>query len=431
MKLYKLVRGMVRIAYGIYFKKISYAGEEKIPTGKPMLFCVNHPTAFFEPSLLASTLVNNEFYFLTRGDLFKKPFFRKLLNSLNMVPIFRFRDGFGDLRQNMDTMSFVYAALAESKTLMIFIEGSTETVKRLRPIQKGFARMAFGSYDLSGDIDLHIVPVCLTFTDPHTPRGEAMFEIGNPLPLRNYYALYHQSSGRAVSQLMQDLYKEMRPLITHVAEKEDETVSEQLFTIYQNSFPEPVFPIYHRSKRRLMAHQEIADNLNEMEAAPKADLKAAAAAYFDQLAQLQLTDRAVAQPWNGRFKHLLALILGFIPFVLGYLGHAIPIGIGRNMKDNKVKHLEFKGPVFAAVSMMATVVQYLILFLLALIVNNWGFWLALLLMPFLGFYALLYHNFWKNYTVCKRFHAVSGDIQETLMQTRRQLLKLVFQREKP
>ena len=290
--------------------------------------------------------------------------------------------------------------------------------------------MAFGSYEQSGDIDLHIVPVCLTFTNPHSARSEVMFEIGNPLPLRHYYEVYHQNTNRAITLLMQDLYKEMRPLITHVADRADIDFSEQLFGIYQNSFPEPLFPAYQRSKRRLMAHQEIADTINALEASQKAALKTESQAYFDQLATLGLTDKAVAQPWNGKFKHLLALIIGFIPFLLGYIGHFIPIRLGKNMKDNKVKHLEFKGPVFAAVAMMTTVFQYILLIILALIVNNWGVWLGLILLPFLGYYALLYHGFWQDYKVCKQFHSLSAAVQEQLGQTRQHILKQVFQKNR-
>ena len=96
MTLYHIIRPVITLAFRLYFKKIQHFGAEKIPLGKPLIFSVNHPTGFFEPTVLACTFWEHDFYFITRGDMFKKPFYRRILESFFMIPIYRFRDGFAD-----------------------------------------------------------------------------------------------------------------------------------------------------------------------------------------------------------------------------------------------------------------------------------------------------------------------------------------------
>lgn len=261
MKLYHIVRPLVTFAFKIYFKKIYHIGSENIPKDKPVILSINHPTAFFEPTIMACTFPEHDFYFITRGDVFEKDFFRRVCESLLMIPIYRFKDGFDNLRKNEASMNVITALLGEGKKIQIFSEGGTETIKRLRPLQKGMARMAFDAYKKHGHQDLQIVPVGLTYSDPHHPRREVMLKIGTAIPLSNYYDLYAQSSAKAINQVTADVQKAMRPCLVHVERDEDLVLSEQLFKLYRNTFPQTVFPIVQRSERRLLAHQEMADNL--------------------------------------------------------------------------------------------------------------------------------------------------------------------------
>lgn len=425
MKLYFIVRPIITLAFKVYFKKINFIGTENIPHGKPLIFSSNHPTGFFEPCLLACLTQDVEYHFITRGDMFSKPFYRRILESLNMVPIFRFKDGFSNLKNNAQTMEFIYKALAEKKSILIFSEGGTLTVKRLRPIQKGLARMAFGNYDIYGDLDLNIVPVCVTYSDAHTCRSEIMLQFGEAIPLGKYYELYAENNNKAVNQLTADVQAAMRPLLVEIENPENDELTENIFTLYRNTYPEPTFPIIRKSKRRLLAHQEIAQNINKMSESQLAVLQNNVSHYLKKLSNLKLNDIAIAQPWFHNTKTFLTLLMGFIPFLIGYLGHFLPIWYATKVRREKVKYLEFQGPVMAAVSMGGVILEYMIFLTIAFFINNWAIYALLFLLPFLGYYAIVYKELWDKYQYCKALKPISEEELLSLRQEREALLNMV------
>jgi hypothetical protein len=130
-------------------------------------------------------------------------------------------------------------------------------------------------------------------------------------------------------------------------------------------------------------------------------------AYFTKLKTQGLEDIAVAQPYHARFKNLLALIIGFVPFLIGWYGHYIPNWYSRKLRARHVKSIEFSGPITLGVAIGATTVQYLVLLLVGLIVWSWSFWLFVLVLPFLGYYSLLYNELWQNYTAGSQLNKVA------------------------
>jgi glycerol-3-phosphate O-acyltransferase / dihydroxyacetone phosphate acyltransferase len=409
MKLYHIIRPIVTLGFKIYFKKIFFTGSENIPQGKPVIYSVNHPTGFFEPTLLACVFWESDFYFITRGDMFEKPIFRRILEALLMIPIYRFRDGFENMRQNGAIMDQIRDMLSDNKNIMIFSEGTTRTVKRLHPLQKGMGRMAFSNYAKYGDLDLQIVPIGVTYCDPHTPRGEVMIKVGAPIPLSNYYEIYGQNTAKGINKLTADVEAAMRPCLVHIKREEDDEVAEKLLLLYRNSFPPSSFPVMERSERRLLAQKEMMDNLNEMTDSQRLVLKEKASAYFSKLDNKGIKDIAVAQPYHARFKNLLALIIGFVPFLIGWFGHYLPNWYSRKVRKEQVPYVEFEGPVMAGVAMGGTVVQYVLLLIVGLILGSWSFWLLLLILPFLGYYSLFYNELWKNYSACAHLNKVAED----------------------
>ncbi len=84
--MYHLVRPFASLALKVQFRKIYFSGVDRIPKDKPVILAVNHPTAFLEPCVVAC-FQPQALHFLVRGDLFKKRFFRMLLESLKNLGI--------------------------------------------------------------------------------------------------------------------------------------------------------------------------------------------------------------------------------------------------------------------------------------------------------------------------------------------------------
>ena len=426
MKLYEIMRPIVTWAFTFYFKKINYTGGENIPTDKPAILSVNHPTGFFEPMLLGCTFSEHEFFFITRGDFFKKPLLRWFLESVDMIPIFRFRDGFTDMKKNAESMQNVNETLAKKNKIMIFSEGTTETVRLLRPLQKGFARMAFDSFTVNGDLDLQIVPVCLSYSDPHTPRSEAYINVGKAIPLREYYDTYNQNAPRAVQQLTKDVENAMQPLILQIDDTQREPTADKFIKLYTNTYPEATYPIYKPSSRRLEALQEIAKKINSLSQNDFDLLKNKIEHYEQQINSSGVSDVDIASPKRMSLGFFLTIVLGFIPYLFGKYLHIIPLSLGTWMRNNKVKYKEFLGPVYGASVLGATMLQYFLLILIACFIGKAKFWSVIILLPFLAMFAINYKPRLESFLGYFRLKKVSASVKENLLLERKSLMADVF-----
>jgi hypothetical protein len=205
---------------------------------------------------------------------------------------------------------------------------------------------------------------------------------------------------------------------------------EKLFTLYRNTYPLPMLPIFFKSKRRLWAHQEIVENVEGMEAQQVEILRGKVDNYFKKLDAHNLNDLAIAQPNHASATNLMALILGFIPFVFGWLTHLLPTWYGLKVRNERVKYLEFKGPVMAAVGFGVYILQFLILLTIALIANKLSIVIFVLLLPFMSYFAFLYLDLRQKYMACKSLNAQNTEGVTFLQNEREIILKMVRENQK-
>ncbi|MEM7039052.1 MAG: 1-acyl-sn-glycerol-3-phosphate acyltransferase, partial [Bacteroidota bacterium] len=97
--LYVVLRRMVRFAQLIYFRRIEVLGREHIPKQGAVIFAVRHPNALMDP-LMVSAFAPRRMNFLVRADVFSGGLVSWLLGLLNMLPIYRQRDGKGAVDRN-------------------------------------------------------------------------------------------------------------------------------------------------------------------------------------------------------------------------------------------------------------------------------------------------------------------------------------------
>jgi 1-acyl-sn-glycerol-3-phosphate acyltransferase len=176
---YQTLRFLVRIVLQIYFKKVILQGEDYIKKDKPLLIAANHPNSFLEACVLACWL-KIPLHFIVRGDVFH-PAFRWFFTWTNQIPIYRFRDGFSKMRNNVDTFAHCYEKLNEGAKIVIFSEGSTKWTKQLRPIQRGTGRIAEGALKANPQLDLQILPIGVNYEDVFKFRSTVEIKIGEPI----------------------------------------------------------------------------------------------------------------------------------------------------------------------------------------------------------------------------------------------------------
>ena len=165
-----------------------------------------------------------------------------------MIPMYRLKDiGYKGLKNNFSTLDYSFDLLKNNEQVLILAEGTTKHEKRLRPIQKGAARMALGAVEKYPNLDVQIIPIGVNYTDILNYRSKVMLQIGDPIPIQAY--LNNENSANIIKTVTLKLKESLQKLVIHIENKEDEILIESLFHLYRNNYPQPNFPIQSTSKK--------------------------------------------------------------------------------------------------------------------------------------------------------------------------------------
>ena len=122
----------------------------------PLLLACNHPNSFLD-AVLIDALFEQPVYSLARGDVFKKPFYIKLLTALKILPVYRVSEGVENLSENYKTFDACLAIFKTNGIVQIFSEGKCINEWHLRQLKKGTARLSLAAWEQN--IPLRILPV--------------------------------------------------------------------------------------------------------------------------------------------------------------------------------------------------------------------------------------------------------------------------------
>jgi 1-acyl-sn-glycerol-3-phosphate acyltransferase len=181
-----ILRLFVKLALHLYFKKIKVFGKENLPHGKSVLIVANHQNALIDPILIA-THTQLKPHFLTRASAFKHPIAAKLLKFIRMIPIYRVRDGIDNMGKNKETFDRCVHILHDYGSVLIFGEGNHSLDRNLRPLKKGFARIAFQALELDPELELLILPIGINYTNHKKSGSDVSLYIGSPFSANTFY----------------------------------------------------------------------------------------------------------------------------------------------------------------------------------------------------------------------------------------------------
>jgi len=199
-------------------KKIIVNGKENIPKKGAVLFMVNHPNGLIDP-LLVTTNNPRTNYFLTRAASFKKPLVRWFLNSLNLIPIYRIRDGVNQLNKNKEVFERCFNLLDNKKALMIFPEGSHDKRRIVRSLSKGFSRIVFGAIERNPKLQIQIIPVGITYQDSSSYPFKVSLNYGTPILANDFYKPNLNNSD--IKKLKDVISDQLKVLSVHIPLTED------------------------------------------------------------------------------------------------------------------------------------------------------------------------------------------------------------------
>jgi 1-acyl-sn-glycerol-3-phosphate acyltransferase len=180
--LYTNLRFLLKVALHLYYKRILVEGLEQIPKNQPLILVANHQNALIDPLLVATHLPLRPYY-LTRAAAFKNSFASFFLNLIQMLPVYRVRDGFSSLPQNQKTFQKTEQVLKENGAVLIFAEGNHSLVRNIRPLSKGFTRMAYGALTRYPEIKPLILPIGIQYSAHKKTAGIARITIGKAIAI--------------------------------------------------------------------------------------------------------------------------------------------------------------------------------------------------------------------------------------------------------
>ena len=396
--IYLFVKWVVRIAIRVFFRKIYFYNKDVVKGGVPTILAINHPTAFIDPIFVASH-ISPKAYTMLRGDVFNSPLKIWFLGQIGTIPIFRFRNGMKGMRQNQDTFERCYDLLNENACISIMSEGSMAHEKRLRTIQKGTAKMAFGVYEKHGNENVQIVPVGVNYSDSNQMRSVLMANAGEPILIKDHLEAYKENPRKAILQITRKLDAQLKERVIHIADPADDIWVNQLLDIQRNNLESTLLPAFVDSDDLRKKEMALTQQLNAKSAEEKATLKSSTTNYFQKIKKKGYSDQGIAQPQHGNLMTSLFLLIGFIPALLGSITNFIPFTLGKKIATDKVKQIEFFSSVRLGAYLGTYIIQYLFLLILSFLVGKAWLWIAILATPFLGYFAVLYFDklgLWKE-----------------------------------
>ncbi|MHB1146646.1 MAG: lysophospholipid acyltransferase family protein [Lutibacter sp.] len=210
---YHFIRIYVKIGLFFLFKRMSVYGKENIPKKGAVIFIGNHQNALID-AIVVPTTNNRSIHFLTRASAFKITLVNKILRSLNMIPVFRIRDGVHTIEKNIAVFEQCIEILKQEKAIQIFAEGEHHLKRSVLPLKKGFARIILGTLQKYPDLPIYIVPIGINY-DSHLnfPLSTSIY-YGKPILANQFIDIYNPDL--KFKEITNKVSKALKNLTLHV-----------------------------------------------------------------------------------------------------------------------------------------------------------------------------------------------------------------------
>lgn len=421
--LYKIAKPLAHAAFSIYFRKIFFSNVDHIPEGKPVILALNHPTAFVEPCIVAS-FQDRPLNFLARGDFFTNSLAAKVLAGFHIIPIYRIQDGgYGKLKANFESFKECNQAFSENKVVLIMAEGGTEHEKRLRPLKKGTARLAFGALDHQPDLDLYIVPVGVNYTKAEEMGHIAMLNFAPPIRIQDYRKTHEEAPAKAIREVTNELKQKLNDNVIQI-EKGAEDWVDFLLEMNRNNW-EIEHPNEPQNSAKLLENEvALAHQIKALNDDKKTTLKSQILDYQTFLKQNNVQDAGFAFLKMATPLNFFRTIIG-APFALfGYLLNWLPMWLSSKLTKALIPDdLTFEIPIKITLGIVLFAIYWMIFLIIGLVTSNYLWWILLLLIPILGIYYLSYNPFAKRIWQARKVKNLSSNVFENLQKKREELLE--------
>ncbi len=216
---YFFVRFWVKLAIKLFYRRIELNGTDQYPKSGPVFLAPNHQNAFMD-ALIPAVFIREPIHFLARSDVFKNKRMAAFLGSINMMPVYRQRDGLSNLAKNEEIFKKCRNILKSGGTLLIFPEATHLGERRVRPLSKGFTRVLFGTLEEAPETDINIVPLGINYSHYHKAGARLIVNFGKPISVLPYRADYEANPHRTMTALRDKVRTALSQEVIHLERKD-------------------------------------------------------------------------------------------------------------------------------------------------------------------------------------------------------------------
>ena len=177
----------------------------------PLLIACNHPNSFLD-GIILDILFDEPIWALARGDVFKKPFYTKLLTAIKLLPVYRTSEGAENLPINYKTFDACKEIFQKNGIVQIFSEAKSINEWHLRPLKKGTARLAISSWE--NGIPLKVLPVGINYSSFRRFCKNVYVNFGDVINKEDI--LIHSTDGKLNKEFNERLNCELKQLVFEI-----------------------------------------------------------------------------------------------------------------------------------------------------------------------------------------------------------------------
>ena len=398
---YAIFRFWVKITFRkFYYREVCINNFNNVPQDCPVLFAPNHQNSLMDP-LCVPVSIKRQPFFLARQDFFKSKIIIYFFTLFKMLPVYRMRDGYGNLRKNEEIFKKCANVLSRNNCLVIMPEGNHGEGKRLRSFGKGVVRVALASEEIHNNkLDLKIVPVGIEYKDVKKFRSRLLINFGKPISVSDYYELYSESNQKGFKALNEKIREELIQVMIHIETEEIHDLLVRLRDIYNPRMREKLnisdtsyLSVFKADKKMV----EIFEESHKVNPEKSDFLSKTTKDYFKGLKILNLRDNVLSKKHYSFFRLLFSflILLLLMPFqIIGlinnYLPYKIPVLILNRAKIDK----QFYSSLCYGLSFMLLFpLFYAIIFIILLLITG-NILIALAYLTIAGVSGLFAIHYW-------------------------------------
>jgi 1-acyl-sn-glycerol-3-phosphate acyltransferase len=408
---YWLLQQYAKLCFRIFFRKIEVINKQNIPLKQPVILAPNHQNALIDAMVL---VCNTSFQnvFLARADIFKGKRMIRFLTFLNIMPIYRIRDGIENVKRNDEVFEKTLQVLHNGKyPLGLFAEGNHGDRRRLRPLVKGLFRIAFQAQAKYGvKSGVKVVPVGIDYGHYQNFRTTLFVNIGEAIEVSEFYEKYTTNPVMAINELKDAFAAAISNQMIDIQTEEYYELYMFLRNMYNDKMKKTLGIMGHTLQSKFQADKAMINALNrQLESVPDgiAALDKLVSEYRKGLKQEKLEDRVFR---NDRFGvgvlilYSIAHIILFPVFLFGLINNILPIWFAGSRVKN-IKDTQFHSSVKYVVGMIAFPLWYIVIvgILALLALPGWLIAIYLLLTPVCGIMAFDYYIRMKKIITQSRY----------------------------